>query len=250
MTKRFIKYIPSERSSWLRSKHPFAFLLLNLIAERVRCTPGDPSGLLVGECFIGDHDSIGATRGQYRHALKVLESIATIKKVETCRNRKKTTTGTTTVGTKVKLLNSDIWELNYLDNDHPNDHPTTTEQPPNNHEQERKKDKKEKKEQHPPAPQKIQFLDFVFLTQAEHDLLLAKHGQPKLSKMLDTLDSYKGSTGKVYKSDYHVLKEGGWVEDRVNKIDSKPILNGNLPLDRRTKTKENIPVNSPADGRF
>ncbi len=52
--------------------------------------------------------------------------------LETCRSRKKATTGTTTVGTKVKILNSVIWDLNLNVNDHRNNHSTTTEQPPNN----------------------------------------------------------------------------------------------------------------------
>ena len=110
--ERFIKYIPSEAASWLRSKYPFAFLLLNLIAERARRLPNDPSGLEIGEAYIGDYESIGCTRQQYRTALHVLIHRKYLTICETCRTRKKSTTGPTTVGTKVKLLNSDIWDMN------------------------------------------------------------------------------------------------------------------------------------------
>ena len=151
MAERFIKFIPSEISDHLRSKHPFAFLLLQLVAERARRLPGDPSGLKVGEAYIGDYESIGATRGQYRHALVVLTQYKLLQIMETCRNRKKTTTGTTTVGTKVKLIDSSIWDLNLEDNNQWNNHPTTTEQPPNNHEQERNNNVK-KEQQQPAAP--------------------------------------------------------------------------------------------------
>jgi len=85
---------------------------------------------------------MGATRGQYREAVKTLTRLNFIEIIETCRTRKKartdqeqtkiknTTIGTTTVGTKVKLINSTIWDINFDDNNHRNNHPTTTEQPP------------------------------------------------------------------------------------------------------------------------
>jgi hypothetical protein len=132
----FLKLIRSDYAKWLMGRHPWAYLLLNLIALRACRNLNNPDGLKIGEAFIGDHESIGATRGQYRHAITILERERAIEKVETCRNRKKATTGTTTVGTKVKLLDSRIWDINPDSNNHRNNHPTTTEQPPNNQEQE------------------------------------------------------------------------------------------------------------------
>jgi hypothetical protein len=35
--------------------------------------------------------------------------------------------------------------------------------------------------------------------------------------MLDALDAYKGSSGKKYDSDFHTMKQGGWVVTRVKK---------------------------------
>ena len=129
VSKRFIKLNPCEATLWLMAKHPNAYLLLNLVAIRAERIPNHPSGLEVGESLIGDHEAIGATRGQYRAALKVLVRLKYLTISETCRNRKKATTGTTTVGTKVKLLNSDIWDINIEEDNHRNDHRATTERP-------------------------------------------------------------------------------------------------------------------------
>jgi len=62
--------------------------------------------------------------------------------------------------------------------------------------------------------EKLAVRDHVMLTPEELESLKVLHGQSKLSQMLDTLDSWKGSTGKKYKSDYHTLKPGGWVYRR------------------------------------
>lgn len=141
VSKRFVKLNPCEATIWLMANHPNAYLLLNLIAIRAERTPDHPSGLQVGEALIGDHEAIGATRGQYRAALKVLIRMKYLTISETCRNRKKATTGTTTVGTRVKLLNSDIWDINIEQDNHRNNHRATTERPPNDHDQDRLDDK-------------------------------------------------------------------------------------------------------------
>ncbi len=145
--ERFIKFIPSEKSAWLRAKYPFAFLLLNLIAERVRRTD-DPFGdLKMGECYIGDFESIGCSRQNYRTALTVLLRQNFISILQNSRNRKKSTTASTTVGTKVKLLNSDIWDVNLNVDNHCINHCPTTVQPLSNHKQECKERKNVKKEE-------------------------------------------------------------------------------------------------------
>src|SRR5277367_5646854 len=103
--QRFIKYIPSEEAEYLLEKHPNAFLLLTLIANRARRLSGKPDGLEIGECHIGDYEQCGiASRKQYRTALEILLERGHIKKVETCKNRKKGATGMATIGTKEKLL--------------------------------------------------------------------------------------------------------------------------------------------------
>ncbi len=158
MSKRFLKYIPSEKSSHLRSTYPFAFLLLQLVAERARRTPNDPSGLDVGEAYIGDHKSFGATRQQYRTALKHLVDKQFLEIIENCRNRKKSTTGITTVGTKVKLIDNSIWDINCDYEKTESTTESTTAQPPPNHRlTTNKKDKNVniEEEQQPQTPSSV-----------------------------------------------------------------------------------------------
>lgn len=147
-SSRFIKLIDSEETRFLIEHQPKAYVLLNLIAFRARRISGHPDGLEIGEARIGDYKKAGfQTRDEYRHALKVLVARAHIKILETCRNRKKaptgTPTGSTTIGTKVIILRSDVCDINiYFEkqqNPHRNDHRTPTEPPPNPHEQERRK---------------------------------------------------------------------------------------------------------------
>lgn len=153
MTERFLKLILSAELDYLQENHPNAFLLLILIAKRARRYDGNPDELVIGEAYIGDYEKAGiATRQQYRTALDVLTMRSHIIKVETCRTRQKSTTGSTTKGTKVKILRSDVCDINPEYNNHLINHRATTDQPPTNHEQERtRKNKKEKKEQQPPV---------------------------------------------------------------------------------------------------
>ena len=60
---------------------------------------------------------------------------------------------------------------------------------------------------------KIKHGEFVTLTEKEHQTLIEKYGHPKVEKMIETLDNYKGSSGKTYKSDYRAILM--WVVDRV-----------------------------------
>jgi hypothetical protein len=140
--QRFIKFIPGPEEEFLSTK-PIAFTLLSLVAKRARRESGHPDGLEPGECYIGDHKSIGATRQEYRTALKLLVTRKHFKILETCRTRQKSTTGTTTVGTKVKLLSTSVWDINLEETNHHANHCPTTDQPPTNHEQERRRTNQE-----------------------------------------------------------------------------------------------------------
>ena len=221
-TERFIKFIPSEEAIYLLTQKGHAFRLLTIIATIARRYEGSPDGLKIGEAFIGGHENYDMSEQNYRTAKDILIRRQHLEIVETCRTRKKVTTGVTTVGTKVKLISSNVYDLNLsLDNDRSNDRPTTDQRPTNDKLRKIKKDKKDKKEQ-PQTPsssfqEKINFREHVRLTQTEFDSLLAKHGKDFLDRMLDSLDSYKGSNGKEYKSDFHTMKEGGWVVERIKK---------------------------------
>jgi hypothetical protein len=59
--------------------------------------------------------------------------------------------------------------------------------------------------------QKTSYRENVPLTEEEFLRLTKIYGEEKLSKMLDRLEVYCGSTGKRYKSAYHALLPAGWV---------------------------------------
>ncbi len=137
MSQRFIKFIPGPEAEWLISNKPNAFLLLTIIAQRARRMNGNPDGLTIGQAHIGDWKACGLTEQEYRTAKEILLSRKYIKIVETCRTRKKSTTGTTTKGTLVQLICNTIYDINIIcDNDRINDR-ATTDQRPTNDEQER-----------------------------------------------------------------------------------------------------------------
>jgi hypothetical protein len=107
-------------------------------------------------------------------------------------------------------------------NNQQNNQQITNRQPTDNHKVRIRDNKKEREIQITPTPSlpipsKIKFKEFVELAQTEYDSLLTKHGQEFLNRMLDILDAYKGSSGKKYASDYHTMKQGGWVYNRAKK---------------------------------
>ena len=223
MSERFIKFIPSDQAMFLVChKNPAyqnAFRLLTIIAERARRYDGHPDGLKVGQCHLGNWNDYGMSEQNYKTAKKILERMQLIKIIETNRTRKKATTGVTTEGTLVELCSTTVYDINIQqDNDSSNDCLTTAQRLPNDKLRKNKKEKKEKEEipQTPllPLSSKIKFRDLVELTQDEYDSLLAKNGLEFLNLMLDALDAYKGSSGKKYDSDFHTMKQGGWVVNR------------------------------------
>lgn len=197
MSDRFIKFIPSEEAMWLAKKKGHAFRLLTIIAEAARRYEGGPDGLKIGECFIGGHKNYDMSEQNYRTAKEILVKRQHVEIVETCRTRKKSTNGTTTVSTKVKLLSTNVWDINKEEgNDRSNDRLTTDQRPTNDKLRKNKKDKKEK-EDHPSIPsffsdradrdcgttddfsfekEKIEICKGVFLTQEEIDSCVTLKG--------------------------------------------------------------------------
>ena len=140
MCKRFLKLnLDNDEAEFLALRHPNAFILLFFIAKRARRIPGQADGLIIGQCHIGDYQSYGLTERQYRTAKTVLTNRNIIKIVETCRTRKKATTGTTTIGTLVQLLDSKVWDINPEPNDDRNNDRATTERRPSDEEEERRR---------------------------------------------------------------------------------------------------------------
>lgn len=260
--ERFIKLIDCEETDYLQENHPNAFLLLTLIARRARRASGKPDGLEIGEAKIGDYKKAGIeTRDKYRTAIQVLVDRSHIKITETCRTRKKcptpTPTRSTTKGTKVSLCDARIYDINLKDDHHqnPHRHPhrTPTGPPPDPHEQEVKeckevKEEKEKIKKEKVVALKINFREFVTLTQEEHGKLLALHGQLMLDTMFDILNSYKGSSGKTYKSDYQTMAKGGWVLREANKRENDEATKRHNPIQYNAGIRK--PSTEPSKKRF
>lgn len=66
-------------------------------------------------------------------------------------------------------------------------------------------------------PGKMQFMDYIFLTPAEHERLLKEFGEADTSRMIEILDNYIGQNPqknvKRYTDHNRVLR--GWVKDRL-----------------------------------
>lgn len=77
------------------------------------------------------------------------------------------------------------------------------ETPPNLSDKEKAKADKKKK---------YKYADYVSLTRDEYAKLCEEHGEDPVKAMIETLNNYKGSKGKTYKSDYLAIKN--WVINR------------------------------------
>lgn len=62
---------------------------------------------------------------------------------------------------------------------------------------------------------KVQFAEFVSLSQSEYDKLVQEIGEPATLKAIDIINSYKGASGRKYASDYLAMRN--WTLDRVRK---------------------------------
>lgn len=69
------------------------------------------------------------------------------------------------------------------------------------------------------SPEKVQFAEFVFMTNDEHEKLLATHGAADTAKLVEILNNYKGASGKTYASDYRAILS--WCVDRLAESRSK-----------------------------
>lgn len=72
--------------------------------------------------------------------------------------------------------------------------------------------KPERRKRRKEGPEKIQYAEFVTMTEDEHNKLKAKYGSAALERMIEMLDNYKGSSGKKYVSDYRAILN--WVANR------------------------------------
>ncbi len=227
----FIKKYRNPFARELKRKHTAAYLILDTIAENAKrnetitCPTQHPL-LEIGEAII-TAEECGLTSQKFKTGLKYLEGIGFINVVHRGRKDKnskllariKTKSNSISSlftsqinGTVAKLLDSSIFDINIMEsiNQKPNQNSINSGSNPNKQEV-KNFNKFKKKDIEDTPPEKIKFCEFVSLSQEEYNKLQEKHGLKTLDEMLNILNSYKGSSGKIYKSDYHTLSEGGWV---------------------------------------
>ncbi|MTV47741.1 hypothetical protein GJ688_01930 [Heliobacillus mobilis] len=69
------------------------------------------------------------------------------------------------------------------------------------------------------TPPKVQFAEFVSMTNDEFSSLVAKLGEHRTRRAIEILDNYKGATGKTYKSDFRAMLN--WVITRLEEEERK-----------------------------
>lgn len=74
------------------------------------------------------------------------------------------------------------------------------------------------------VPDKLQFAEYVLLTEKEHQKLIDEYGENVTAKLIDKLNNHKGASGQKYKSDYHAIRK--WVVDAVVKDKAPPQPSG------------------------
>jgi hypothetical protein len=70
-------------------------------------------------------------------------------------------------------------------------------------------------------PEKTSYAEYVTMTNAEYEKLLATYGKEMTDRLIEVLDNYKGSNGKNYKSDYRAILN--WVVGRVKEEQEKDV---------------------------
>ena len=268
MCKKFLKLnLESDEADFLALRHPNAFILLYFIAKRARRVSGLADGLVIGQCHIGDYRSYGLTEREYRTAKSVLCKRLLIKISETCRTRKKSTTGTTTVGTLVQLLDSRIWDINPDTNDDRNDDRATTERRPSDEEEEgirRNKKEEENKNIAQSAKKRprskdslsFDFQEWKFTGVTEADLEDWKRMYPSIALDVEILKAahwLKDNPSKSNKTLWRKYLTGWfkraneWTENKKAYQNAKP---ASSDVDRRTKDGDGKPVENQYAGRF
>ena len=116
MAKSFYKIVRSQETLDLL-KYPYEFTLFALIAYRARRKNGSNiNNLEVGEALMGDYENHGATEQRYRTAKNNLERWGFI------------TNKATNKGTIIKIINTDIFNINEDHTNEQTNEPSTSHQ--------------------------------------------------------------------------------------------------------------------------
>jgi hypothetical protein len=75
-------------------------------------------------------------------------------------------------------------------------------------------------------------LDFVMLTKEEYGKLIDRFGEVETKELIERLNNYIGSTGKIYKSHYFTILN--FAKNQINTLSkTKPKLPGEVAPPRR-----------------
>ncbi|GGH46050.1 hypothetical protein GCM10008014_08470 [Paenibacillus silvae] len=135
------------------------------------------------------------------------------------------TTTKATHGMLIEVVNYAVYQDSESDesNDESNDEketkPARKQRQPNNINKNVKNDNNVKNEKDKKSVPKIQFAEFVSMTQSEYDKLVEQHGEDRVKRMIEILDNYKGANKKKYASDYRAILN--WVVNRVQEEERK-----------------------------
>lgn len=157
--------------------------------EKILLKPGQ---LLTGRVSIAKVFSLSESKVQ--RILKTFEIEQQIKQQTSNKNR------------LITILNWGDYQNSKQQVEQPvNNKRTTNEQQVNTN----KNVKNEKNERNKRDKNKIEFAEFVTMTQEEYDKLVDRIGERGTKRCIEILDNYKGSIGKKYASDYRAILN--WV---------------------------------------
>lgn len=267
MCNRFLKFIPSEEALYLLKNKGHAFRLLTIIAESARRYEGGPDGLDIGEAFIGGHKKYDMSERNYRTAKEILIARRHMKIMETSRTRKKSTNGTTTVGTKVKLLSSNVWDINFqVTDERTNERPTNDRRMTDDKLEEREEYKERKEDmiiaQSAPRPRKknsdplsFDFQNWRFIGITNEDAAEWKMLYPHIDLVVEVAKAANWLKSNPTKNNKKLWRKflTGWFGRSNESIENKKAFrsagsaNGQ---DRRTKNIDGTPIQSRAEGLF
>lgn len=82
----------------------------------------------------------------------------------------------------------------------------------------------------PPKPSKHKYAEYVLMTEAEYQKLVAAHGEEGAKWMITKLDNYKAARGTTYKSDYRAILN--WVVEEYTRARMKPVVSAPKVIER------------------
>lgn len=227
--QRFLKFIVSDKSKWLREHYPNAFLLLCLIAERARRETNKPDGLWVGDVILARDEAskaCGITVDQFRTALSKLEENNIVKIIKTHKKPIKRQNFPIKIPIKGMLINlcdSSIWDINSEDDPHRNPHAIPIESPCDPHKQERKRMKKNEKESSSPKPPSSKKSDRLIDDSSSKKEIFFTHREANLSR--EEWDAGMQKWGTVTKLKAVIDEILDWPKRKNEITDWKKVLN-------------------------